>query len=94
MFEVSNPESFKHYSSKTYGHLFVNAMNEKAKDMGITNTVFYNPHGNDAFDAGRNASNALEIGRICFTLMEDNYLMNLVNTREYGTWQNTNKLLW
>ena len=26
--------------------------------------------------------------------MENQYLMNLVNTKEYGGWQNTNKLLW
>ena len=93
-FDAYNPESFKAFWNKSYGCLFVNAMNEKAKDMGVTNTIFFNPHGNDAFDVGKNSSTALEVGKICFTLMENQYLMNLVNTREYGSWQNTNKLLW
>jgi D-alanyl-D-alanine carboxypeptidase len=68
-FDPYNPESFKSYYHKSYSHLFVNAMNEKCRDLGISNTVFYNPHGNDAFDPGKNISTALEIGRICFALL-------------------------
>lgn len=58
-FDPYNPESFKLYSHKSYCHVFVNAMNEKCRDFGLSNTVFYNPHGNDAFDPGRNTSTAL-----------------------------------
>lgn len=62
--------------------------------MGISNTLFFNPHGNDAFDQGKNTSTALEVGRICFALLDNPYLSNLVNTKQYKGWVNTNKLLW
>lgn len=60
----------------------------------MANTVFFNAHGNDAFDTQTNTSTALEMGKASFSLLESSCLSNIVSTKQYNGWTNTNKLLW
>jgi D-alanyl-D-alanine carboxypeptidase (penicillin-binding protein 5/6) len=70
------------------------AMNDKARSLGTFDTIFYNPHGNDGYDAERNLSNAMEMAKICFAILDNSRLSEIVNTKKYNRWTNTNKLLW
>lgn len=71
LLDVSQPEAFDRHltSGKTYIPNFIYAMNEKCRELGLANTVFFNAHGNDAFDTQSNTSTALEMGKACFNLL-------------------------
>jgi D-alanyl-D-alanine carboxypeptidase len=55
--------------NNNYQRMFLTAMNEKAKSLGTSDTIFYNPHGNDGYETERNLSTAMEMAKLCFTVL-------------------------
>lgn len=82
---------------------FVDAMNQAAKDLGMANTSFANPHG---LDADGHESTVLDLAKVTLEAWKHPLFQEIVNTREYRatlatpdggsretTWKNTNHLL-
>ena len=78
---------------------FVSLMNEKAKKIGMTNTIFYNPSGLDN-DIG-NLSTAYDMAILTSYAMQNKIYKEIVSTKKYTSktnlktyiWHNKNKLL-
>ena len=78
---------------------FVKMMNEKAKEIGMTNTVFNNPHGLD--EVTQNKSTAYDMALLSSYASHNDTYMKIVGTRKYSVqtdkksylWYNRNKLL-
>jgi len=74
---------------------FVTLMNNKAKDLGMTNTVFKNPHGQDA--EGQ-LSTASDLAKLAAYAMQNPIFVKTVSTKTVNIGQrnlrNHNKLLW
>ena len=76
---------------------FVKLMNEKASEIGMSNTVFHNPSGLDEEDDG-NLSTAHDMAILMSYAMK-NETFNIITGSKYYTnswnlrWQNKNKLL-
>lgn len=74
---------------------FVAMMNERARELGLTNTRFQNPHG---LDAPEHYSTAYDLALLTHTAMNHPLFAQVVRTREYvgehGAFRNTNRLLW
>ena len=63
---------------------FVAAMNAKAAELGMANTVFENPHGLDfGTYAGNLHSSAEDVGKMCVYAMQNETFRSLVNQEEY-----------
>ena len=79
---------------------FVNMMNNKAKTIGMTNTVFNNPSGLDNTDAG-NYSTSYDMALLTRYAMQYEEYQEIVKTKVYKLktnkksyiWHNKNKLL-
>ena len=77
---------------------FVDLMNQKARDLGLTNTIFSNPTGLDEEDDG-NKSSAYDMAKLMSYCVQNPIFNEIVNTKSYkredgkGTWHNKNKLL-
>ena len=79
---------------------FVEMMNNKAKDLGMTNTIFKNPSGLDNNDTG-NYSTAYDMALLTSYAMENKEYRNIVKTKKHTVktnkktyiWKNKNKLL-
>ena len=75
---------------------FVEMMNEKAKALGMNNTLFRNPSGLDEADGG-NISSAYDMALLMRYAMQDETFARITSSKYYdmGTerWQNKNKLL-
>ena len=76
---------------------FVELMNKKAKQIGMNNTVFSNPHGLDEEDEG-NVSCCYDMALLqSYALKNDIYRQITSKTKyeseEYGVWVNKNKLI-
>lgn len=79
---------------------FVQKMNQKAKDIGMTNTIFYNPSGLDNTDQG-NYSTAYDMALLTRYAMQYKEYQTIVKTKSYTVktnkktyiWKNKNKLL-
>lgn len=90
--------------SKNKVKAFVEEMNNQAKDLGLLNTKFANPHGLPHPEA---KSTAVEVTKICVACLQDPMFRNVVKTQNYECqtkcsesgaerkveWMNTNKLL-
>lgn len=62
---------------------FVARMNEKAADIGCTNTLFTNPHGLDADQFGEDLhSTAKEVSKICAYAMKKDEFRSLVDMEQ------------
>lgn len=80
---------------------FVKIMNEKAKILGMKNTIFNNPSGLDENDDG-NLSSAYDMALLMSYAMKNKYFKKIVSTKEYilktnknvYKWRNKNKLLY
>lgn len=80
---------------------FVSMMNEKAKKLGMKNTVFYNPHGLEEENGNANTSTAYDMALLMSYAMQNKDFQKIVSTKTYTaktsyksyTWQNKNKLL-
>lgn len=79
---------------------FVKMMNEKAKEIGMTKSVFANPHGLD--DHENHYSTAYDMALLTKYAMKNEQYRKISGTKEYrckslnrsvGTWFNKNKLL-
>lgn len=78
---------------------FVKMMNDKAKEIGMTNTVFNNPHGLD--EVTQNKSTAYDMALLSSYASHNDTYMKIVGTKKYSVqtdkksylWYNRNKLL-
>ncbi len=74
---------------------FAELMNEKAREMGLTNSSFKNPHG---LDADGHYSSAEDLATITCEAMKSELFAQIVSTKTYTvgeqTYMNHNKLLW
>ncbi len=79
---------------------FVEMMNQKAKEIGMTNTIFVNPSGLDNSDSG-NYSTAYDMALLTRYAMAYEEYRNIVKTKSYTVktnkktyvWKNKNKML-
>lgn len=76
---------------------FVIEMNQKAKEIGMKNTIFNNPSGLDIFDEG-NISSCYDMALLMSHCLENELFCQIINTETYksplkGMWINKNKLL-
>ena len=76
---------------------FVNLMNKEAKELGMNNTIFSNPHGLDEFDEG-NISCALDMAILLNELLNIPVFLSIeqilkYNSKNHGVWFNKNKLI-
>ena len=79
---------------------FVNLMNQKAKELGMSKTTFVNPSGLDNSDSG-NYSTAYDMALLTRYAMKNKEYRKIVKTKEYKVktnkktyiWKNKNKLL-
>ena len=76
---------------------FVELMNNKAKEIGMDNSVFNNPSGLDVDDDG-NISTSYDMALLMKYALNNESFRKIVRTKEYrsnnhGTWLNKNKLL-
>ena len=78
---------------------FVSMMNNKAKEIGMVNTVFKNPHGLD--EETENKSTAYDMALLSSYASKNETYMKIVGTKKYKVssskktylWYNRNKLL-
>ncbi len=78
---------------------FVEMMNQKAKEIGMTNTVFHNSHGLD--EVTQNKSTAYDMALLSSYASHNETYMKIVGTKKYTVqtdkksyvWNNRNKLL-
>ncbi len=78
---------------------FVQRMNLKAKEIGMNDTIFENPHGLD--DSTKNYSTAYDMALLSQYVSKNKTYMKIAGTKKYATktknksylWYNRNKLL-
>ena len=78
---------------------FIKMMNDKAKEIGMTNTTFNNPHGLDS--DGGNISTAYDMALLTSYAMKNDVYREIVGSKKYSlktnknyySWTNKNKLL-
>ena len=74
---------------------FAEMMNAKAREMGLVNSSFKNPHG---LDADGHYSSAEDLALITCEAMKNQLFAKIVSTKTYSvgeqTYMNHNKLLW
>ena len=74
---------------------FAEAMNERARELGLKDTRFANPHG---LDAEENYSTAFDLALLARAAMENEQFRRIVSTKSHHfgerTVVNHNKLLW
>jgi len=78
---------------------FIDEMNKKALEIGMTNTTFMNPHGLD--NENENYSTAYDMALLASYAMKNEIYKEIVSTKEYTVktnyktyiWHNKNKLL-
>lgn len=79
----------------------VELMNNKAKELNMKNTIFYNPHGLEENDGNANMSTAYDMAILMSYAIKNKDFSNIVSTKSYTaktnkktyTWKNKNKLL-
>ncbi|MEA4894782.1 MAG: D-alanyl-D-alanine carboxypeptidase family protein [Oscillospiraceae bacterium] len=74
---------------------FAEMMNEKARELGLADSSFKNPHG---LDADGHYSSAQDLATITCEAMKSELFAKIVSTKTYSvgeqTYMNHNKLLW
>ena len=77
------------------GEAFIDRMNRKAEELGLTASHFVNPHG---LDADGHRASAHDLGRIMAAALQNGVLAEILamrSSRVHGvTYVNHNKLLW
>ncbi|MBQ9011830.1 MAG: D-alanyl-D-alanine carboxypeptidase, partial [Bacilli bacterium] len=80
---------------------FVDLMNQKALELGMSDTIFNNPSGLDEGDAKGNFSSAYDMAILMSYAMQNSIFKDIVGTKSYTLktnknvykWKNKNKLL-
>lgn len=80
---------------------FVKMMNKKALELGMKQTIFYNPHGLEESDGSGNTSTAYDMALLMQAAMQNKDFQKITKTTSYTAksnektylWQNKNKLL-
>ena len=72
---------------------FVKLMNDKAKEIGMKNTIFNNPSGLDINGIG-NYSTAYDMALLTSYAMKNDIFRNIVSTKKYTLTTNMNTYLW
>ncbi|CAD8154356.1 unnamed protein product [Paramecium pentaurelia] len=83
---------------------FIQEMNNKARELRMSQTTYANPHG---LNNKNNVSSAYDVSKLCNQLLKDDFFRKVVNTKiHFSTiqdeegftrdviWENTNKLLY
>jgi D-alanyl-D-alanine carboxypeptidase len=79
----------------------VEMMNQKAKELNMNNTIFYNPHGLEEDDGSANTSTSYDMALLMSYAINNKKFKKIVSTKSYTTktnyksytWKNKNKLL-
>lgn len=71
---------------------FVNMMNEKAKEIGMTNTTFSNPHGLD--EETKNYSTAKDMAKLSSYAYKNKTYRKIIETKEYRVKTDNKSYLW
>ncbi len=71
---------------------FVELMNAKAKEIGMHNTIFNNPHGLEV--SGGNLSTAYDMALLTSYAMKNDIYRKIVSTKEYKLKTNMNTYIW
>lgn len=71
---------------------FINNMNKKAKEIGMDNTVFNNPHGLD--DETYNYSTASDMALLARYAYKNKVFKNIISTKKYVTKSNLKSFEW
>lgn len=72
--------------------VFINKMNKKAKEIGMNNTVFNNPHGLD--DETYNYSTASDMALLARYAYKNKVFRNIISTKKYVTKSNLKSFEW
>ncbi len=80
---------------------FVKKMNEKAYEIGMSNTVFVNNHGLEEENGGSNTSTAYDMALLMQYALKNEVFKEIIKTQNYKAqttgktyvWKNKNKLL-
>ncbi len=80
---------------------FVKMMNDKAQELGMKKTVFYNPHGLEEENGNGNTSTAYDMALLMQEAMKNKTFQKITKTQSYTVktnkktyvWKNKNKLL-
>jgi D-alanyl-D-alanine carboxypeptidase len=71
---------------------FIMAMNNKAKELKMYNTIFENPHGLD--DESKNYSTAYDLSLLMKYAMKNPEFVKITNTKKYKVVTNLNTHIW
>ena len=71
---------------------FVKMMNEKAKEIGMTNTTFSNPHGLD--EETKNYSTARDMAKLSRYAYKNEIYRKIIGTEEYRVQTDSKSYLW
>ena len=71
---------------------FVKKMNEKAKEIGMNNTIFENPHGLD--ESSQNISTALDMALLARYAFGNKVYREIINTKKYIAQTNLKTYSW
>ncbi len=71
---------------------FVELMNNKARELNLTDTLFRNPHGLDEEDGG-NISSARDMAIIHSYALNNPIYRQISSSKQYKTYKNKNKIL-
>ena len=71
---------------------FINKMNEKAKELGMNNTIFSNPHGLD--DETKNYSTAYDMALLSKYAYNNATYRQIISTKKYSTKSSIKSYVW
>ena len=71
---------------------FIHKMNDKAKEIGMNNTVFNNPHGLD--EETKNYSTAYDMALLAKYAYKNRMYRNIISTKKYNTKSNLKSYEW
>ena len=71
---------------------FIHKMNDKAKEIGMNNTVFNNPHGLD--EETKNYSTAYDMALLAKYAYKNKMYRNIISTKKYNTKSNLKSYEW
>lgn len=73
--------------------IFIKAMNNKAKEIGMKNTIFENPHGLDEDDT-KNYSTAYDMAVLARYAFQNSIYRKIISTKKYTTKTNFKSYVW